>query len=51
MVEFESLMLSVYLVGIWLVGTDNDKLKKSVIIIKSSLCHDEKILNINFSIL
>jgi len=37
MVKFESLILSAYLVGIWLVGTNNDKLKESAKIIRSSL--------------
>ena len=37
MVEFESLILSAYLVGIWLVGTGNDKSKESAKIIKLSL--------------
>ena len=37
MVEFESLILSAYLVGIWLVGTNNDKSKASAEIIKLSL--------------
>ena len=37
MVEFESLILSAYLVGIWLVGTNNDKSKESAKIIKLSL--------------
>ena len=36
-VEFESLILSAYLVDIWLVGTSNDKLKESAKIIRSSL--------------
>jgi len=37
MVKFESLILSVYLVGIWLVETNNNKLKESAKIIRSSL--------------
>jgi len=37
MTKFESLMLSAYLVGTWLVGNNSDKWKESVIIIKSSL--------------
>jgi len=37
MVKFESLILSAYLVGIWLVGTNNDKLKESAKIIRLSL--------------
>jgi len=36
-VEFESLILFTYLVGIWLVGTNNYKLKESAKIIRSLL--------------
>ena len=35
--EFELFVLSEYLVGIWLIGTDRFKLKESAIIRRSSL--------------
>jgi len=37
MTEFESLTLSKYLVGTWLVGLDKSRLNKSAIIRRSSL--------------
>ena len=40
MTEFESLSLSEYLVGTWLVGTDRLRLKESAITIRSSLIEE-----------
>ena len=37
MVKFDLLVLSVYLVGTWLVGIDKDKSRESARIIKLSL--------------